>query len=78
MTLRSSSQVSKADRDARLDALDAAVREWGAKEKARLEDEVTFLKSVLKSRSGAGKLAGKNVEDAEFYLIDKISRFLEG
>ena len=78
MTISSSSQVSKENRDARLEALATAVREWGEKERTRLEDEVVFLKSVLRNRSGASKLASKNVEDAEFYLIDKINKFLEG
>jgi hypothetical protein len=77
MTIKSTSQIETSGRNARLQALKDAVLDWGEKEKKRLEDEVKFIKSILKSRSGAGALAGKNVEDASFYTISKINAFLE-
>lgn len=68
----------KADRDARLDALKAATDEWADKETARLTDEATFLKSILKGRTGAGRLANQNVADSSKLLVSEISQFLEG
>ena len=66
------------ERNERLDALKAAVEEWADKETTRLTDESTFLKSVLKGRTGAGRLADQNVADSSKYLVDEINEFLEG
>jgi len=68
----------KTERDARLDALKKATDEWADKEIKRLEDEATFLKSVLKGRTGAGRLANQNVADSSKLVVDEISQFLEG
>jgi len=66
------------ERDARLDALKEAVEEWADKEITRLEDEATFLKSILKGRTGAGRLTEQNVADASKLVVDEISQFLTG
>ena len=68
----------QAERDARLDALKKATDEWADKETKRFEDEVKFLKSVLKGRTGAGRLANQNVADSSKLVVDEISQFLEG
>lgn len=68
----------KAERDARLDELKSATVEWADKEIKRLEDESTFLKSILQGRTGAGRLTNQNVADSSKLLTDEISRFLEG
>jgi hypothetical protein len=65
-------------RDARLDELKTATTEWADKEIERLENEVTFLKSILEGRTGAGRLASQNVEDSSGLLVDEVSVFLEG
>lgn len=65
-------------RDERLDALKAATDEWADKAIEQLEDEATFLKSILKGRTGAGRLANQNVADSSKLVTDEISRFLEG
>jgi len=70
--------AQKAERDARLDALKAATDEWADKEIKRLEDEAVFLKSILKGRTGAGRLVNQNVADSSKLVVDKISQFLEG
>jgi len=41
-------------RDANLNALQAAMQEWGQKEKLRLDNETTFLRSVLTGRGATG------------------------
>ena len=68
----------KEDRDKRLDALDKAVKEWAEKEKKRLEGDVTFLKSVVKGRTGAGQLSNQGVSDSKDLLAGSIREFLEG
>ena len=67
-----------AERDARLDALKAAVVDWADKEIKQLNNEATFLKSILKGRTGAGRLADQNVEDSSKFVVAEISQFLEG
>lgn len=68
----------KVARDKRLDALQKATAEWGKKETKRLKDEVKFLKSVIKGRTGSGKLASQNVSDSSKLLVDSIGQFVEG
>jgi hypothetical protein len=65
-------------RNARLTELKNATIEWADKEKKRLEDEATFLKSILKGRTGAGRLTNQNVADSSKLVVDEISRFLTG
>lgn len=69
---------TKAERDARLDALKTAVDEWGKKEKKRYEDEAKFLQSVIDGHTGAGKTASANAQKSAAYCVDQISQFLEG
>lgn len=66
------------ERDARLDELKKATTEWAEKEEKRLKDEAIFLKSILKGRTGAGRLANQNVADSSKLVVDEISKFLEG
>lgn len=65
-------------RDARLDELKKATIEWADKEKKRLKDEATFLKSILKGRTGAGRLTNQNVADSSKLVVDEIATFLTG
>lgn len=67
-----------AERDARLDQLSEAVEKWADKEVKQLTDEASFLKSILKGRTGAGRLANQNVVDSSKFVVSEISEFLEG
>lgn len=69
---------TQAARDARLLELKTATIEWADKEKKRLEDEATFLKSILKGRTGAGRLTNQNVADSSKLVVDEIATFLTG
>ena len=71
-------KLRKEERDKRLDELEKAVKEYGNAKKKALEDEVTFMKSVISSRTGAGKLANQGVTDSSKLLVDSIGQFLEG
>jgi len=73
-----SEDLRKTERDKRLSALETAVKEYGKKKKEALEADVAFMKSVINSRTGAGKLANQGVEDSKKLLADNINQFLEG
>lgn len=74
----SAADKRKADRDARLDALKTATDKWANAEITRLTDEATFLRSILKGRTGAGRLVDQNVADSTDLVENEITSFLEG
>lgn len=65
-------------RDAKLDRLQESFNEWHDTEKARLEDEATFLKSVLRGRTGSERLSRANTTEAEVLVTNDIESFLSG
>lgn len=67
---------TKADRDANLDALKSAVKEWGDKEKKRLENEVKFVRAVLKGRTGSEKAGTQNLNTLQKILKTEIEAFI--
>jgi len=71
-------ELRKTERDKRLDALEDAVKKYGNKKKEQLDADVKFMKSVIKNRTGAGKVANQGVTDSKKLLADSISQFLEG
>jgi hypothetical protein len=71
-------KLRKTERDKRLDELETAVKQYGEEKKKTLEGDVAFMKSVIKTRTGAGKLADQGVADSKKLLADNISQFLEG
>jgi hypothetical protein len=73
-----SSNVQREERDARLDRLKTALDEWHANERGRLEGEATFLKSVLRGRTGSERLSRENTTEAEVLVVDDITSFLAG
>jgi hypothetical protein len=69
---------SKAARDARLDALASAVKEWAKKRREYLNNQSSFAKRVLKGRPGQDHMSNVNVELASDLLVDEIGQFLAG
>jgi len=67
---------TKAARDSNLDVLKTAVQEWGDKEKARLENEVKFVRAVLKGRTGSEKAGTKNLDTLQTILELEIEDFI--
>jgi hypothetical protein len=67
---------TKAKRDANLDTLKSAVKEWGAKEKTRLENEVKFMRAVLKGRTGSEKAGTKNLDTLQEILKLEVEDFI--
>lgn len=71
-------ETQREARDALLDRLKQAADDWHTKEKGRLEDEATFLKSFLRGRTGSARLSRENTAAAEVLVIDDIATFLTG
>lgn len=61
-----------------LDRLQTAFNEWYDKEEKRLTDEATFLKSVLRGRTGSERVSRSNTSEAEVLVINDINSFLAG
>jgi len=64
-------------RDANLDKLKGAVDEWVDKEITRLDNEVAFMRDVIKGR-GAKEAAMKNLSAATAVALKDIDAFLTG
>jgi hypothetical protein len=65
----------KATRDTNLQALKAAVQEWGEKEKLRLDNETKFLRSVLTGRGATG-VGDANLQAASSALENEIDNYI--
>lgn len=61
-----------------LDELKEALDDWHEQEIKRIDDEVEFVKSVLRGRTGSERLARSNTEEARILVIDDITTFLAG
>lgn len=69
---------SQTERNKRIDALVKAVKSYSKEKAKQMEAEVKFMKSVIKSRTGAGQLTNQGVVDSKKFLVNRISQFLEG
>lgn len=65
-------------RDQLLDELKSATDAWYGAEKKRVEDEVAFLKSVLRGRTGSDRLNRTNTAQANVLVVNDITSFLAG
>ncbi len=72
------SQPATDARNQILDDLKTALDDWHTKEIKRIDDEVTFIKSVLRGRTGSERLARSNTAVAQILVIDDITSFLAG
>jgi hypothetical protein len=68
----------KEQRDELLDELLAATNDYYDAESQRIEDEVTFLKSVLRGRTGSERLNRSNTDRARVLVINDLESFLAG
>lgn len=69
---------NKESRDANLTALESSVKEWVEKEKKRLEDEVKFMRAIMRGRLGVSKVALRNLSEATSLAQAEIDRFILG
>jgi hypothetical protein len=72
------SQASLEARNALLDELKDALDDWHDQEIKRIDDEVTFAKSVLRGRTGSERLSRSNTAEARVLVVDDINSFLAG
>jgi hypothetical protein len=70
--------ASKDERNARLDALGAAITAWASKRTKQLNAQVTFSKRLLKGRTGSERLTTASVNVASDLVVDEIEHFLTG
>lgn len=73
-----SEQDDKERRDALLDELKQAVDDWANAEEQKTNDEIDFMKSVLRGRTGSERLSRSNTAEARLLVIDDIDSFLTG
>jgi hypothetical protein len=64
------------ERNKRLDELVTAVKEWADKRVARMEKNATRLKTVLKGRTGAERIAVHTASATTGVVVDTIEDFL--
>lgn len=65
-------------RDQLLDELATAADDWFNAEKKRIDDEVAFLKSVLRGRTGSDRLSRSNTAQGTVLAVNDINSFLAG
>ena len=65
-------------RDARLDALKVAAEKWATEKAKQQAADVKFLKSVLKGRTGAGRLAAAKTAKVAKAVSTEVEAFLTG
>ena len=65
-----------AARDARLDALATATKDWAKKQRKLLQDRVAINKKILKGRTGSERLAQASVSAASALVVEEIDSFL--
>lgn len=65
-------------RDQLLDELKSAADAWFQEESKAIDDEVVFLKSVLRGRTGSDRLTRTNTAQGSVLVINDITSFLAG
>jgi hypothetical protein len=70
--------ASQADRNAVLDELATAVKQWRDNRRRQLEDQVSLSKTILKGRTGSQRLQNETVTQCSSLVIDEIEEFLTG
>ncbi len=70
--------VSIEARNARLDALGTAIKDWAKARREYLNKQVAFSKRLLKGRTGSERLNQASIESATALTVDSINDFLTG
>ncbi len=70
--------ASQEARNARLDALASATKEWAKSERQYLKRQSSFARRLLQGRTGAERLNNAAVTTANELLVDEIGQFLTG
>ena len=70
--------ATQEERNARLEELSTATKEWAAKRRTYLQNQVAFGKKLLKGRTGSERLNNNSVQSATSLVVDEIEQFLNG
>lgn len=76
MTTSSDRAINR--RNALLDQLEAAEKEWGERLETLIAKEAEFFKAVIDKRIGSGAITSRIQDGLENLSADKISTFLTG
>ena len=66
------------ERNARLDALEAALKEYASARRKQLHKQADRCKAILNGRSGSGSLAQASVQASTTLATTNIEKFLSG
>lgn len=66
------------ERNKRLDALEAAVKQYAARQRKSLNMRVDVSKRILRGRTGSDRLAQAAVEQSSSLVVTTINDFLTG
>lgn len=70
--------ATTAERNARLDALEQAVKSYADAYRKNLEKRVSINKRILRGRTGSESLAQSSVQASSDLVVEEINDFLTG
>jgi hypothetical protein len=70
--------ASTAERNARLDQLEQAVKQYAAAQRKQLNRRVEVSKRILRGRTGSDRLAQASVQQSTGLVVAQIDEFLTG
>lgn len=68
--------TTRAERDARLDALVTATKTWASRRREDLQNRAASCKRILQGRTGSERLARASVQAASDLVVQEIDDFL--
>lgn len=70
--------ATTAERNARLDELEKAVKQYATAQRRTLTHRVDVNKRILRGRTGSDRLAQASVQQSTGLVVDQIDEFLTG
>lgn len=70
--------ASVSQRNARLDELEQAVKQYAKAQRKQLTHRVDVSKRILRGRTGSDRLAQASVQQSTALVVDEINEFLTG
>lgn len=70
--------ATTAERNARLDQLEQAVKQYAAVQRKQLTKRVDACKRILRGRTGSERLAQAAVQQSTGLVVNEINEFLTG
>lgn len=70
--------ATTAERNARLDELEQAVKQYATAQRKQLTHRVDVSKRILRGRTGSDRLAQASVQQSTTLVVSEIDEFLTG